>query len=206
MVGIVFATADEAAPFAKQCAGRRPDEVEEGAFLRAGEVIITVTGPGKIKATLGTKRFLQQHDVNILVHAGGAAALTDELAVGTLVGATFVLEGDRVALDAPSYPRMPLDPPADLPIEGTLVSQDHTDDGDSEEQSYWERIADLRDETGYAVAYVAAQHGLPCHIVKGITHRAGAEAGPTNQRTKVGEAVATFLQQYLEALTDELDS
>jgi len=168
-------------------------------------VLVTVTGPGKIKATLGTERFLRQHDVNVLVHAGAAAALADELEIGTLVGATFVLEGDRVALDTPTYPRMPLDLPFDLSTEGTLVSQDHTDDEDAEERSYWERLADLRDETGYAVAYVAAQHGIPCHIVKGITHRAGAEADSTGQQ-KVYEAVAMFLQDHLGTLTDESDS
>jgi nucleoside phosphorylase len=143
--------------------------------------------------------------VDVLVHAGGAAALADELEIGTLVGAAFVLEGDRVALDTPTYPRMPLDLPFDLPTEGTLVSQDHTDDEDAEERSYWERLADLRDETGYAVAYVAAQHGVPCHIVKGITHRAGAETDSTDQQ-KVYEAVATFLQDHLGTLTDESDS
>jgi len=204
MIGLVFTTAEEAAPFVEQHAGRRPDEIEEGAFLQTGDVLVTVTGPGKIKATLGTERFLRQHDVDVLVHAGSAAALADELEIGTLVGATFVLEGDRVALDTPTYPRMPLDLPFDLPNEGTLVSQDHTDD-DSEEQSYWERLADLRDETGYAVAYVAAQHGVPCHIVKGITHRAGTETDSTGQQ-KVYEAVATFLQDHLETLTDESDS
>ena len=202
MVGIVFTTAEEAAPFVQQYAGRRPDKVEEGAVLREGEVLITVTGPGKVKATLGTERFLRQHDVDVLVHAGGATALTDELEVGTLVGATFVLEGDRVALDDPTYPRMPLDLPFDLSTEGTLVSQDHTDDDDPETQSYWERIADLRDDTGYAVAYVAAQHGVPCHIVKGITHQAGSEPDPADQET-VYEAVVTFLQNHLEPLVEE---
>jgi len=205
MVGIVFATADEAASFVDQHAGGRLDELEEGLHLEVGDVLVTVTGPGKIKATLGTERFLQQHDVDVLVHAGGTTALTDELEVGTLVGATFVLEGDRVALDAPTYPRMPLDCPFDSLTEGTLVSQDHTDDEDPEEQSYWERIADVRDDTGYAVAYVAAQHGVPCHIVKGITHRAGTEADPADQKT-VYEAVATFLRKHLETVRDDSGS
>jgi nucleoside phosphorylase len=205
MVGLIFTTAEEAAPFVEQYAGRRPDEVEEGAALQTGDVLVIVTGPGKIKATLGTEQFLRQHDVDVLVHAGGAAVLTDEIEVGALVGATFVLEGDRVALDAPAYPRMPLDSLANLSTEGTLVSQDHTDDEDTDEQSYWERLADLRDETGYAVAYVAAQHGVPCHIVKGITHRAGDDVNPA-ERQEVYEGIATFLQDYLESLGGESES
>lgn len=202
MFGIVFATPEEAAPFLEQHTGRRPDDLKAGQPLEVGDGFVTVTGPGKIKATLETERFLQQYDLDVLVHAGGATALTDDLAPGTLVGATFVLEGDRVDLDAPTYPRMPLELPFDLSTEGTLVTQDHTDDEDSEALSYWERIADMRDDTGYAVAYVAAQHGIPCHIVKGITHRIGTEADPSNQK-EVYEAVTAALQGYLETAADD---
>lgn len=205
MLGLVFATPEEAAPFVEQHAAGRLDDVEEGQPLKIDEILITVTGPGKIKAALGTERLLQQHDVDVLIHAGGATALTDDLEVGTPVGATFVLEGDRVALDAPSYPRMPLDLPADLSTEGTLVSQDHTDNEDSEEQSYWERIADMRDSTGYAVAYVAAQHGIPCHIVKGITDRIGTETD-TDARRDAYEAVATFLREHVETTLSPPDN
>jgi len=207
MLGIVFATSEEAAPFVEQHAGGRLDEVEEGLHLEAGDVLVTVTGPGKIKATLRTERLLRQHDLDVLMHAGGATALTDELEGGTLVGATFVLEGDRVALDTLAYPRMPLDCPFDSLTEGTLVSQDHTDDEDSEEQRYWERIADVRDTTGYAVAYVAAQHGTSCHIVKGVTVRAGAEASSESTRQQeVYETVATFLHEHAEAIASDSSS
>ena len=205
MVGLIFATPEEAAPFVEQHANGRLDDVEEGQHLEVDEVLVAVTGPGKIKATLGTERFLQQHDLNTIVHAGGATALTDDLAVGSLVGATFVLEGDRVALDAPSYPRMPLDSLSDLSTEGTLVSQDHTDDEDPEERSYWERIADMRDSTGYAVAFVAAQHGVPCYIVKGIADCVGTDVDPSEQTTAY-EAVATFLQQHVATIEDASDA
>jgi len=199
MLGIVFTAPEEAAPFVEKHVGGRLDELEEGHHLETGGTIATVTGPGKIKATLGTERLLHQYDLDLLVHAGGATALTDEFEPGTLVGATFVLEGDRVVLDAPSYPRMPLDLPSDLSTESTLISQDHTDDENSEEQRYWERIADVRDTTGYAVAYVAAQHGVPCHIVKGITHQADAETDlGAGQQREVYEAIATFLHEHAE--------
>ncbi len=195
MLGIVFATPEEAAPFVEEHARGRVDELEEGRPLEAGKTLVTVTGPGKIKATLGTERFLQQQDLDLLIHAGGGTTLSDDFEPGTLVGATFVLEGDRVALDTPDYPRMPLELPFDLSTEGTLVSQDHIDDEDPEERGYWERIANVRDTTGYAVAYVAAQHGTPCHIVKGITDRVGSETNPTHQQNAY-EEVAAFLHEH----------
>ena len=197
MLGIVFSTPDGAAPFVEQYAGGRLGELEEGAHLQTEAIVATVTGPGKIKATLGTERLLREHDVDVLVHAGGAVALADELDVGGVVGASFALEGDRVELEAPDYPRMPLEPPSDLDAEATLVSQDHVRE-DADEPSYWERIADMRDAAGYAVAYVAAQHGTPCHIAKGITGRAHEDEAATDRR-EAHEAVAAFLQRHVAA-------
>ncbi|PSQ81393.1 MAG: 5'-methylthioadenosine nucleosidase [Bacteroidetes bacterium QS_1_63_11] len=198
MLGVLFSTSEEAAPFVDRHVGGRAEELEEGRYLETDAGIVTVTGPGKIKATLATGQFLRQYDIDLLIHAGGATALTDDLDVGTLVGATFVLEGDRVALDAPTYPRMPLDPPFDLSREGTLVSQDHTDDEDPDERSYWERIADMRDNTGYPIAYVAAQRGTSCHIVKGITGRVGTEDDAA-ERADALQAVARFLHTRADA-------
>jgi len=197
MLGVLFSTSEEAAPFINRHIGGRSEELEGGQHLETDDVLVAVAGPGKIKATLGTERFLQQYDVDRLVHAGGATALTDDLEIGALVGATFVLEGDRVNLDAPAYPRMPLDSPFDLSTEGTLVSQDHMDDEDPAERSYWERIADMRDDAGYPVAYVAAQYGTTCHIVKGITDRVGSEDEASTQSEAL-QAVATFLHTHAE--------
>lgn len=201
MLGIVFATSQEAASFLDAHAGGRFDGLEEGQHVRADDVLVTATGRGKIKATLHTERLLQQHDLDVLLHTGGATALSDDLEAGTLVGTTFVLEGDRVDLEAPTYPRMPLECPFDLPTEGTLVTQDHSTQ-DPEEQSYWERIADIRDTTGYAVAYVAAQHGTTCHVVKGVTGPADAENSPTDEHTAY-EAIASFLEEHLETVTGD---
>ncbi|WP_103027950.1 5'-methylthioadenosine nucleosidase [Salinibacter altiplanensis] len=198
MLGVIFSTPHEAAPFVEQYTGERFGELEEGAHLETEEQVITVVGPGKIKAALGTRRLLHEHDLDTLVHAGGAVALADELEVGAVVGATFVLEGDRVELEAPDYPRMPLDSPFDLEAEGTLVSQDHVRE-DADEPGYWERIADMRDATGYAVAYVAAQHGTPCHIAKGITGRAHGDAAPSTDQQALYRAVATCLQKHMDS-------
>jgi hypothetical protein len=128
-------------------------------------------------------------------------ALDEELAVGTVVGASFVLEGDRVELDAPTYPRMPLECPYETDAEGTLVSQDHTPDRE-DGLSYWARLADVRDSTGYAVAYVAAQHGIPCHIAKAVhtPFNQEVEAAPNT-----AAAIASFLDPVVEAANTAAD-
>lgn len=173
MIGLVYTTSADAAPFFERFARGRLAGVEEGATARYGEVLVTVTGTGKVKATLYTERLLQQFDIDRVLHVGTGTGLDEAIEIGSLVAASAVLEGDRIALSAPSYPQMPLSAPDDLPT-GRLVTHDHaispeTDDG------YWQRLADMSDTTGYAVAYVAAQHGVPCQVVKAITGRLGHE-------------------------------
>lgn len=202
MVALVFATIEEASPFLRQHTDRRFDGIEEGEHVRSGSLIFAVTGSGKINAAIGVDRLLQEYEVDVIVHAGQATSLSGEVEPGSLMGATFVLEGDRVDLDDPVYPRMPLEMPFDSVAEGTLVSQDHPS-ADTDERSYWERIADMRDTTGYAVTYVAAQHGIPCHIVKGITDRQGRDHDPDDE-TAAYEAVAALLRDEVTTIAGEI--
>lgn len=113
-----------------------------------------------------------------------------------------------MALEDPAYPRMPLECPLDVDVEGTLVSQDYSaasaeasDDSDAPSSlSYWERLADVRDGTGYAVVYVAGQHGTPCYIVKGVSsHRditqQPSEPSAGSSRHAVASVLGRFLQE-----------
>jgi len=198
MLGIVFTTTNEAPSFVRDATTGRIDALEEGTPFQTDDLIIAITGKGKIKATLTTERLLREYDVEALLHAGTCTALNDDLSVGTMIGASFVLEGDRVELDAPTYPRMPLECPFELSFEGTIVSQDHQSD-DAEERSYWERIADARDETAYPVAYVAAQHGTPCHVAKVVAAHVNADAPSASAPQKESlDTLNSFLRSVIE--------
>lgn len=195
MIGLLFTTTEEAAPFVRKNTDGRIDALGEDAPVQTGDFVVAVTGTGKLKATLATERLLRAYDLEALLHVGPCTALGEEPVAGTLVAANFVLEGDRVELDAPTYPRMPLECPFDVSTEGTLVSQDHTTD-DADEESYWERIADVRDDTGYPVAYVAAQHGTPCHVVKVVTSAPDQEDESSSGAKKdAPNVIASFLRR-----------
>lgn len=211
MFGILFTTRDEASVFIDQYPDDRFDALEKGTPVHVDNVLVATSGPGKINAALTTERLLRAHELTALVHSGTCTALDESLSIGTVVGASFVLEGDRVELDDPTYPRMPLECPFDVSTEGTLVSQDftghrnETEEG-SPELSYWERLADVRDGTGYAVAYVAAQHGIPCHIAKAVlTHRTHPSTPERADRDEAYEAIGSFIEHVTEsdALTSE---
>jgi hypothetical protein len=195
MLAIVFTTPAEASVLGDLTPDARFDDLDEGTPVQVGDVLVAVTGTGKINATLATERLLRARDVGALVHVGACTGLDDELAADAVMGASFVLEGDRVELEAPTYPRMPLECPFDVDVEGTLVSQDHAPD-DADEPGYWERLADARDATGYPVAYVAAQHGTPCHIAKVVAPP--AEADGTTRRPGDLTPMSDLLGRLLE--------
>ena len=201
MTGIIFATEEEARPFLHAYRRGRFEGLSEGETQHDDNVLVSLTGSGKIKATLRTERLLQQFRLHRLLHVGTCTSLSDSLQVGSLVAAAQVFEGDRIELAAPTYPRMPLEAPyEDLP-KATLVTQDHTIQADSE-HTYWQRIADLIDMTGYAVAYVSAMHGVPCHIVKVVSGRVGKE-DPQLRRTleHAHQAMCSWLVDLLEGET-----
>ncbi len=206
MIGLLFTTIEEATRFVREYTDGRIEALDEDAPIQTDNLVVAVTGPGKIKATLATERVLQAHDLDMLLHTGTCTAVSEELSLGAVVQASFVLEGDRVELDTPTYPRMPLECPFDLPAEGPLVSQDHTSD-DPEAQSYWERIADVRDDTAYAVAYVAAQHGTPCHIAKAVDTLLDEDEQTASSKDKsaVSQAITSFLQRVLEERSESSD-
>lgn len=198
MIGIVFTTSDLATAFLNAYGEGRFDAVEEGTPVQTDHLLVAVTGPGKIKSALAAERLLRTHDLRMLIHTGTCTALDDTIDVGTLVGGTAVLEGDRVELDSPTYPRMPLSLPFAAPSEGIFVSRDHSADA-SEERGYWERLADVCDETSYAVAFVAAQHGTPCHVAKVVTDLSGASPDSSSLSTEDAcEQLVPFLQQVAE--------
>ena len=202
MTGIVFPTEEEAQPFLQNYERGRFDGLQEGETYHDDAVLVALTGVGKIKATLRTERLLQTFKPRRLIHAGTCTALNDELAVGTLVAASQVFEGDRIELAAPTYPRMPLDPFFDDLTPGTLVTQDYLGHGE-EERSYWQRIADVSDMTGYAVAYVAATYGLPCHIVKVVASRLHVEDKQFRKTlAQAYQTLSDFLLSRLEQLAE----
>ncbi len=200
MIGIIFATEEEAAPFLVRYERGRFEDLAEGESLFDDEIVITITGLGKIKSTLRTERFLQQYRPERVFHVGTCTALNDHLHVGEIVAAAQVFEGDRIELEAPSYPRMPLEAPFSEIAQGTLVTQDHVA-RDKSEKTYWQRIADMSDMTGYAVAYVAATYGIPCHILKVVTGHVGDDSRDFRKTlTSSCERIGDFLLARLESM------
>jgi nucleoside phosphorylase len=198
MTGIVFSTSEEAEPFLATYERGRFDGLGEGETYHDDDFLVSILGIGKIKATLRTERLLEAYKVDTLVHAGTCTALGDELAAGDIVCVAQVFEGDRIELSAPAYPRMPVSVKFDSMKNVTLVTQDHTVEG-ATELSYWQRIADISDMSGYAVAYVGATHGISCQIIKVVTGHMGVEDKNLRKTLNSGySALGKFLNTQID--------
>jgi nucleoside phosphorylase len=199
MIGVIFSTEEEAKPFLKKYERGRFDGLVEGEAYHDDHVLVTLIGTGKIKATLRTERLLRSYELDRVLHVGTCTALNTELRIGTVIAANQVFEGDRIEMSSPSYPRMPLEQPLVAGQRATLVTQDHAISGETE-INYWQRIADVVDMSGYAVAYVAATHGVPCNIVKVVSAHA-LEEDATLKKTlaKAHQSIADFLTRELAA-------
>ncbi len=193
MIGIIFSTEEEARPFLRKYERGRFDGLAEGEAYHDDNVLATLIGTGKIKATLRTERLLHSYELDRILHVGTCISLNDDLKIGTVIAASQVFEGDRIEMSSPTYPRMPLEQPLVSAARATLVTQDHAIAGDTE-INYWQRIADVVDMTGYAVAYVAATHGVPCNIVKVVSAMA-LEEDPSLKKTlaKSYQKISDFL-------------
>ncbi|MEZ4702456.1 MAG: 5'-methylthioadenosine nucleosidase [Rhodothermales bacterium] len=199
MNAIVFATEQEARYFLKNYERGRFDGLNEGDVAHDDTLIVTITGIGKIKAALRTERMLREHRVRRLLHVGTCTALAESFSPGELVASDQVFEGDRIELSAPTYPRMPLEIMDASLKTATLVTQDHTPQ-DEKERTYWQRIAQISDMSGYAIAYVAALHGAPCHIVKVVTgYLFGDDANFQRTLERSHEAIGQYALRRLPA-------
>ena len=198
MTALVFANLLDAAPFLKSYERGRFEGVQEGDTVQDSQVTVTITGSGKIKSTLRTERLLQSEAVDKIIHPGSGSSLNPEISIGTILGISQVYEGDRVELSSPTYPRMPLEVPFSGIQTATLVTQDHTFAAEND-QSYWQRIADLSDNTSYAVAYVAATRGIPCHVLKVVTSTLNGDTSKNADGRELMDILAQFLISTLQS-------
>lgn len=202
MIGILFASIEEGRAFLNRYERGRFDDLTEGEVQHDGTIAVSIIGTGKVKATLRTERFLQSFAVERVIEAGLCTALKSDIAPGAVVAIEQVFEGDRIELAAPSYPRMPLELLDDTIPSGTLVTQDHFAQSD-DEQTYWQRIADFIDSTGYAVAYVSATHGIASSVVKVVTgHVGGEQPNVRETRARGAEALSAYLLEQIARLHD----
>jgi nucleoside phosphorylase len=188
--GIVFATGREAAPFI-ELAGAGKISAEPFASwmfsLDAGRGVALVCGMGPDPAGKAAEFLITEHGAEAMINAGACAAAVDGIPVGKLFRVTESLEyeGKRFPCDAGRWEELPgarlatvAEPVHDTALRGAIS-----------------RLAELIDMEGAAVARICAGHGVPVHLLKGVTDRADRTTGDSIRENL--PVVATELARVL---------
>lgn len=176
MIGIVFATEAEAAPFLAcgdfQAVAAAPVHVL--ASPRSPHRV-AISGMGKVSAALATQWLIEEHGPSRVVHAGICGALGDprNFTPGEILRITSASEGRP----GPGIPAEAMACASDLwpdlrPATLVTVERPVFDDALRAELL---RYGELVDMEGAVVARVAHLHGVPCSIIKGVSDHAGCQ-------------------------------
>ena len=182
MIGILFATEREAAPFLELVGGEKREEAPfcTYAFRVPGarpavSGIVVVTGIGPTEAGAATVHLLAVHSVRMVVNAGICGSLNDARGVGDVVRiaeARLCTDIDTAnehrahmlgAAPASLWPELPT---------ARLVSTSEPV-FDSGLRTRFAELGDCVDQEGAVVAATCEAQGVPCHLLKGVSDLAG---------------------------------
>lgn len=176
LVAILAATEEEMAPLRERVEGG--EELRDGprryrrGRLRGTEVVLVVTGEGKRNADLVARRVVQQCWPTRMLAIGLAGALSPDLAPGTLLISSEVLEGDRTL----AWPDLAWLDESELSVEydlGRLVTVDEILSSPAMKDEWWGKT--MRDQPAAGDmesacwARVAAAYQIPWLVVRAIS-------------------------------------
>ena len=203
MIGVIFATEKEAAPFLALTGQRRPRDGCPAIWGNPdGDGIFTmISGMGPASARVAAHNAIKTHGAQRLVNAGICGALRSD--PPWLPGAVFAVSRARrigsraltpsraVSCDDKAWYRLPS---AELVTTPTPVF-------DAQRRLQLARWGALVDLEGAAIAAVASAAGLPCTLIKGITDFAseGGRADLQRRLARVSRRIAEVLAAGLAA-------
>jgi adenosylhomocysteine nucleosidase len=206
MIGVLFATGEEAQPFLTLGRAVSLDATPLPLYeigLRTG-VLVTVSGVGKVAAAIACQMLIREYQCIRVINAGACGALNAHKAFqpGSIHGIDTVLEGDHSykdkagqTLSCPQAWR-----PAMLPA-ARLVTCDQPV-FDQLRRDALAATADLVDMEGAAVARVAELFNTPWTLIKGVTDTAGPGERQNLQRNLprvCGEMAKILWQEIRES-------
>lgn len=207
MIGLIFATQQEAGPFLALDQATPLNEHPFKAFrsTRHPYMVIAISGMGKVAAAVACQALLHSYAIDHMINAGACGGLHDrsELEIGRILRISKAVEGDYVVFGK----RKPVEcagmfgtslPMAKLVTCDQPVFEPHR-------RHAFSQLGDVVDMEGAAVARVAALYGIPCDLIKGVSDY----AGPTDRKTlqdnlkHVSEQIARVLWDLLSDLKPE---
>jgi 4-hydroxybenzoate polyprenyltransferase len=207
MIALLLATRDEAAPLLAALQAERVADapLETHRFAARGHRpagVLVVTGMGPAAAAAAVRQVCDSHTVRHLVNAGICGALRAGFAPGGIYRVTSAADGDAlVAQPASLSDRVELgaDPSPWSTLPAARLASVTAPVFGGDRRSQLAATADLVDMEGYAVARAAAEHGIPCTLIKGVSDRA-AEGSRDELLRNLQQVSATVAELLLAGL------
>jgi len=167
MIGVLFATQKEAAPFLAQ--------------LNSKTVQVSISGMGMEAAGRATEALIEQGATTIL-NAGVCGALTHSLQRGSVhfIASVCLESGKKISLPSSDGLRL-------LSVDQPLF--------EPKRRKHYSKEADLVDMEGFAVAHICREKKIPALLIKGVTDFGDAKGRRDIQThlKSVSESVAQVL-------------
>lgn len=205
MIGIIYATDAEAAPFLAQLTARRIKDRVMTLYRAESQsentpLLVAVSGMGKISAALTTLRLIDHYHCRRIVHAGICGALTnnDEIHASAVLRIRSAVEKNTaapqnspqpVACDETWWPQ--LHPAAIVTVDQPVF--------DVQKRAALARLGQLVDMEAAAVARVSTLFDVPCVIIKGVS-----DLADRNGREMLKANIAGVSQKVADQLLAEI--
>jgi 4-hydroxybenzoate polyprenyltransferase len=172
MTGLIFATRREAEPLLQSFTTRAVDGTELPLLELVGSdgqvtALLVIAGIGPAAGARAAQYLVETRQVRRIVNAGICGAASDAVAVGT------VLRVDQARLEEEGQPT-PCATSAWTDLPGARLTTCQQPVFDAERRLEIRAWGELVDMEGAAIAKVCHQHGIPAHLVKGVSDRADA--------------------------------
>lgn len=172
MIGVLYATSLEAAPFLEITGATNlggDGFVCHGFVLnRGGKGVVLVSGMGKANAERGADYLFRNHGVKVMVNPGICGAVSPGIPVGGVFGISEVRDGENPSFGEWSSGLW--DWP-DLGVARLMTFDKPVFDKTVKENAA--RFCDLVDMEGVAVVRASRRLGIPSYLIKGVSDFAG---------------------------------
>ncbi|MEI6516838.1 MAG: UbiA-like polyprenyltransferase [bacterium] len=206
MIALILATLEEAKPFLTRLPAAKIAATPFATFqfgMKSGTPsgILVISGMGPDNAAAATDYAIVTRGASVVINPGICGAIDESLPPAHLFHISEVSDGDAVLLAKPGQPvPLPATAWSELPAARLATVKEPVFGGTP--RALLEPHADLVDMEGYAVASACRKHGIPCHLLKGVSDHADEAGRETLQRNlaRVSESLADEVIKQLPKL------
>ena len=203
MKGIVFATRTEAKPLITVLEAKLitqdPFDLFSFTINSSCQGLLIISGVGRQNAQNATEFLLKNHTITDLINSGICGALKDEISIGSILTVDSVFDGD-ILLEGNSR-QLPTSPDSQFVLPSESLATVTEPVFEPHRRSKLATRCSLVDMEGFDIVQTCREHGVPCHLVKGVSDPAN-HIGKKNLKENIQRVSNQLAETVMEHLCD----